>query len=67
MKLDENKKWDQLSLEVQKKLSSIFDTYTLRDALAEIYLHGFDQGAADMILDYENEYDKLMNEYAKRT
>lgn len=24
------------------------------------------QAAADMILDYKNEYDKLMNEYAKR-
>lgn len=24
------------------------------------------QAAADMILDYRNEYDKLMNEYAQR-
>jgi hypothetical protein len=47
MKPDENKMWDQLSPEVQEKLGNIFDTYTLRDALAEIYLHGFDQGAED--------------------
>ena len=47
MKIDTNKKWDHLSPEVQEKLCSIFDTYTLRDALAEIYLHGFEQGSED--------------------
>lgn len=47
MKIDTNKKWDQLSPEVQEKLGSIFDKHTLRDALAEIYLHGVDQGHED--------------------
>jgi|Laugrespbdmm15dd_1035085.scaffolds.fasta_scaffold265188_1 hypothetical protein len=49
MKIDTNKKWDQLSPEVQEKLGDIFDTYTFRDALAEIYLHGFDQGHEDAL------------------
>lgn len=49
MKIDTNKKWDQLSPEVQEKLGSIFDKHTLRDALAEIYLHGFDQGHEDAL------------------
>lgn len=53
MKPDENKKWDQLSLELQEKLSDIFDTYTLRDALAEIYLHGFDQGYEDALINVD--------------
>jgi hypothetical protein len=49
MKPDENKKWDELSKEIQDKLGDIFDTYTLRDAIAAIYREGYEDACHEAV------------------
>ena len=56
--------------EHQQKLIGMFfgcSCYSVAEAIV-IWMMSSDcsQAAADMILDYKNEYDKLMNEHAKR-
>jgi len=56
--------------EYQQELIGMFfssSCYSVAEAIV-IWMRSSDcsQAAADMILDYKNEYDKLMNEHAKR-
>ena len=56
--------------EHQQKLIGMFfgsNCYSVAEAVV-VWMMSSDcsQAAVDMILDYKNEYDKLMKEYAKR-
>jgi hypothetical protein len=60
----------ELLSEHQQKLIEMFFGSNCRSVAEAIVIwmmsSDCSQAAADMILDYKNEYDKLMNEYAKR-